>query len=447
MAGTLAPGTARPPPNRPHLAPPTATGHGWPSWAAARLGGGGGQGGRVDAPAPGTIARHSQGTKKKQTRRQPPPLSCPRHRAHRNALTLLSRPTQSLPSRIAALLLLGCVALAAAADTDAAAAAPAGAEEEPLSLEETDKIMKEAGFTVNPETGLYDAPAEMDKTKLSRQVLLPHNEGDTGAFVNMLLDSQHQMLSAEYGQHSIPAGVSFLIKEYQQLVADTLAILGITQPLVEMDWLAQHVQYKIQEFIQLLNHISPTLASHVSINNPFYTDRVLGATGAKQTSSPIWNYQPTFYNRGARFVELAANIVQFRPCLITVSATGASVAPRLINITPRLIQVSVKGASVEPRLIKIDPAVIRIKPIGFILQPRLINVAPVVIEASPTITVKDDKVKVPKTEKWGAPIFDFSGKGATVDWTNGKTKLPSKDQLPPLPKVPKFNKNALKYQG
>jgi hypothetical protein len=309
--------------------------------------------------------------------------------------------------------------------------------------------MKAAGFTVNPETGLYDAPASMDKSALSRQVLLPHNEGDTSAFVNMLLDSQHRMMQAEYGEHSIPSGISFLIKEYQQLVADTLAILGITQPLVEMDWLAQHVQYKIQEFIQLLNHISPTLANHVSIANPFYTDRTMGATNGKQnpTNNAVWNYQPTFANRGFTWASLSANLVQFRPCLITVSVTGAQASPRLINITPRVIQVSVKGASVEPRLIKIDPAVIRIKPIGFILQPRLINVAPVVIEASPTITVKDDKVRVPKTEKWGAPVFDFSGKGATVDWTNGKTPLPRKDQLPPLPKVPKFNKNALKYQG
>lgn len=365
----------------------------------------------------------------------------------------LSHPTPTSPppththSRIAALLLLGCAALVAA--TDGAAAAPA-ADDEPLSIEDTDKLLKEAGFTVNAETGLYDAPAEMDKSQLSRQVLLPHNEGDTSAFVNVLLDSQHRMMQSQYGEHSVPAGVTFLIKEYQQLVADTLAILGITQPLVEMDWLAQHVQFKINEFVQLLNHISPTLANHVTIANPIYTDRGLianGGTKQSATNNPVWNYQPSFATRGVNIAQVSANLVQFRPCLITVSVTGAQASPRLINITPRAIQVSVKGASVEPRLIKIDPAVIRIKPIGFILQPRLINVSPVVIEASPTITVKDDKVKVPKTEKWGAPIFDFSGKGATVDWTNGKTPLPRKDQLPPLPKVPKFNKNALKYQG
>ena len=318
-----------------------------------------------------------------------------------------------------------------------------------MSIEETDKLLKEAGFTVNQETGLYDAPASMPKADLSRQVLLPHNEGDTSAFVNVLLDSQHRMMQSEYGEHSIPAGVTFLIKEYQQLVADTLAILGISQPLVEMDWLAQHVQFKIQEFIQLLSHISPTLANHVSIANPIYTDRTLVATGAKQSAinNAVWNYQPSFATRSVNIAQAAANLVQFRPCLITVSVTGASVSPRLINITPRAIQVSVKGVSTEPKLIKIDPAVIRIKPIGFILQPRLINVSPVVIEASPTITVKNDNIRVPKTEKWGAPVFDFSGKGATVDWTKGKTPLPRKDQLPPLPKVPKFNKNALKYQG
>ena len=48
------------------------------------------------------------------------------------------------------------------------------------------------------------------------------------------------------------SGVTFLVKEYQQLLADALAITGIAQPAVELDWLTQHVQYKIQEFIQLL---------------------------------------------------------------------------------------------------------------------------------------------------------------------------------------------------
>jgi hypothetical protein len=47
-------------------------------------------------------------------------------------------------------------------------------------------------------------------------------------------------------------GVTFLVKEYQQLLADALAIAGISQPAVELDWLTQHVQYKIQEFNTLL---------------------------------------------------------------------------------------------------------------------------------------------------------------------------------------------------
>jgi hypothetical protein len=264
-------------------------------------------------------------------------------------------------SRTAALLLLGFVALAAAADV-----VPPVDDPEPLSLEETDKVLSAAGFKINPETGLYDAPVDIPKEDLKRDVLLPDAEHDHSAFVNMLLDSQHRMISAEYGEHSIPAGITFLIKEYQQLVADTLAILGISQPLVEMDWLAQHVQYKIQEFIQLLNHISPTLANHVSIANPIYSDRVMAATGSAQsgTNNAVWNYAPSFASRSSTWLAASANLVQFRPCLINVAATGASVSPRLINITPRAIQVSVKGASVEPRLIKIDPAVIRIKPIG-----------------------------------------------------------------------------------
>jgi hypothetical protein len=50
----------------------------------------------------------------------------------------------------------------------------------------------------------------------------------------------------------LTSGVTFLVKEYQQLLADALAIAGISQPAVELDWLTQHVQYKIQEFNTLL---------------------------------------------------------------------------------------------------------------------------------------------------------------------------------------------------
>ena len=83
-----------------------------------------------------------------------------------------------------------------------------------------------------------------------------------------------------------------------------------------------------------------------------------------------------------------------------------------------------------------------------ILQQRLINVNPSVIEVSPTLTIKDDKVRVPKTEKWGGAMLDFSGTGKTIDWTNGKTPLPKPSEMPKPATVPKFNKNWKGlYQG
>ena len=74
----------------------------------------------------------------------------------------------------------------------------------------------------------------------------------------------------------------------------------------------------------------------------------------------------------------------------------------------------------------------------------MFNIAPSLIEASPGITIKDDNLLVPKTERWGAPVLDFSGKGVTV---NAGDRMPARKDLPTPPNIPKFNKNALKYQG
>ena len=136
------------------------------------------------------------------------------------------------------------------------------------------------------------------------------------------------------------------------------------------------------------------------------------------------------------------NLINIRPCLINVGFTGAGSSPRLINITPRLIQVSTTGAAVEPKLFNIQPTLIKVKATGVQLTPRQFNIAPSLIEASPRI--KDDNIRVPKTERWGAPVLDFSGKGVTV---KAGDRLPAKKDLPTPPTIPKFNKNALKYQG
>lgn len=354
---------------------------------------------------------------------------------------------------LALILLAGTAALAHAADSDVADMV----DTETLSLEDTDKVMTEAGFVLNQETGLYDAPASLsEKNDVKRPLLIPENEADHAAFVNMLLAQQHALVQSEYGEHSIPAGLSFLVKEYQQLAADVLAILGISQPLVEMDWLAQHVQYKIEEFKQLIKHVSPTLEAHIGLGNPVYTDQSLAAlatatapSGTKQavSNNAWWRNEPVVYRKGISGLTVTPHWFNFRPCLINIGATGASASPRFLSVSPRLITVSAKGASWDPKFMKVEPAVIRVKATGLQFQPRMFNVAPSLVEVSPTITIKDDNIRVPKTERWGAPVLDFSGRGKTVDWTKGKTPLPTKAEMPALPKIPKFNKNALKYQG
>jgi hypothetical protein len=81
---------------------------------------------------------------------------------------------------------------------------------------------------------------------------------------------------------------------------------------------------------------------------------------------------------------------------------------------------------------------------GFQFTPRNFRVAPSLIEVSPTITIRNDRLRVPRTERWGAPVFDWSGRGVTI---NKGEPMPRKSELPPLPRIPKFNPNALKYTG
>ena len=75
-----------------------------------------------------------------------------------------------------------------------------------LSHDEMDAMMKDAGFSLNRETGLYDPPAGVDRSTLSRQVLLPDSGADHAAFANMLLDQQYKFIQVEHGEFSLPAG-------------------------------------------------------------------------------------------------------------------------------------------------------------------------------------------------------------------------------------------------
>jgi len=198
--------------------------------------------------------------------------------------------------------------------------------------------------------------------------------------------------------------------------------------------------------LSLQAHISPSLASHVSIGNPIYTNRPYLAGGSSQSASRnAWfRNSPQAFDFSLKGAATGPNLINIRPCLINVGVTGASTSPRLMSFTPRLIQVSTTGASANPKLFNIQPTLVKIKATGVQLTPRQFNIAPSLIEASPRITIKDDNLPVPKTERWGAPVLDFSGKGITV---KAGDRLPAKDKLPTPPTIPKFNKNALKYQG
>lgn len=128
----------------------------------------------------------------------------------------------------------------------------------------TDDEFKAAGF-VKDASGLWTAP---DIEDAAHKVVVPQTRADVAALTHALAARRHAWVQAVHGERSIPAMLSFLVAEYQQLVSDTLAVLGLSQPPFESSDLARVVQDRIDELYTVLRSVSPTLAAHVTIQNP-----------------------------------------------------------------------------------------------------------------------------------------------------------------------------------
>ena len=129
----------------------------------------------------------------------------------------------------------------------------------------TDDEFKAAGFVKDTATGLWVSPEGM---AASHKVVVPQNRADVAALTHSLALRRHAWVQAVHGEKSVPAVLSFLVAEYQQLVADTLAVLGLSQPPFESSTLSRIVQDRIEELYVVLRSLSPTLAAHVTIQNP-----------------------------------------------------------------------------------------------------------------------------------------------------------------------------------
>lgn len=128
----------------------------------------------------------------------------------------------------------------------------------------TDDEFKAAGF-LKDVSGLWVSPDGIDA---SHKVVVPQTRADVAALTQALAARRHVWVQAVHGEKSVPAVVSFLVAEYQQLVSDTLAVLGLSQPPFESSTLSRIVQDRIDELYLVLLSISPTLAAHITIQNP-----------------------------------------------------------------------------------------------------------------------------------------------------------------------------------
>lgn len=146
----------------------------------------------------------------------------------------------------------------------------------------TDAEFQAAGF-VKDASGLWVSPDGLRDA--THKLVVPQTRADVAALTHALAARRHSWVQAVHGERSVPAMVSFLVAEYQQLVSDVLAILGLSQPPFESSTLAQLVQDRIDELYTVLRSVSPTLAAHVTIQNPVYSNKNITNLGTGETSN------------------------------------------------------------------------------------------------------------------------------------------------------------------
>lgn len=98
---------------------------------------------------------------------------------------------------------------------------------------------------------------------------------------------------------------------------------------------------------------------------------------------------PAYFQKGGANVPVnqAAQVLSYRPCIVSDGATGINVNPALIVVNPRLISSSILGVNIQPELIQVQPDLIKVKPVGVNVSPTGIQVYPRFINIGPQVTV------------------------------------------------------------
>lgn len=178
----------------------------------------------------------------------------------------------------------------------------------------------------------------------------------------------HQYTVKKYGSVHPKSELTRAIALGQQHYANALAVLGITQPHVDIAWINKHISAKISQFKTHIAHVSPALANAISI------------------SAPQWfNNGPNIYTRSRQWISISPRFINISPCLWNLGATGISITPNLVNISPRVINVNARGMDLSPVMLDIKSRFLEVAPTGMnynaptthvIVAPRLIQWSP-----------------------------------------------------------------------
>lgn len=199
-------------------------------------------------------------------------------------------------------------------------------------------------------------------------LLIPESHADQAALTAQLAHMYHQYTVKKYGKVHPKSELTRAIALGQQHYANALAVLGITQPHVDVKWLDTHIRAKISQFNTHIAHVSPALASAISI------------------SAPQWfNNGPNIYTRTRQWISISPRFINISPCLWNLAATGISISPNLVSVSPRVINVNARGLDLSPTLLDIKSRFLEVAPTGLnynaptthiIVTPRLIQWSP-----------------------------------------------------------------------
>eukprot|EP00884_Botryococcus_braunii_P017839 jgi/Botrbrau1/4739/Bobra.0137s0011.1 len=218
------------------------------------------------------------------------------------------------------------------------------------------------------------APAPDSDPDAHMEVLVPDTHADHAALTAHLAHQYHLWTVNKYGKVHPKSELTRAVAIAQQHYANALAVIGITKPHINFQWLDDHVKAKINQFKTHIAHVSPALSNAISISAPAWF-----SNGAQ------------IYSRSRQWISISPRFISISPCIWAASLTGISIGPNLISVSPRLINVNARALDFTATMIDIKSRGIDVGPsaMNWDAPTTHVLISPRWIQWSPSIRLID----------------------------------------------------------